>query len=198
MAKPTAFEGPIPGQSLTTEPKNVPWEQPPQYADPMDALEMYMKKLADPDALDDVVDMLEVGIPISIITTSMLSQGVMDGLHSVDVKLLLKGALATQIQTLADVVGVDYKISMADYGDAEALKAQKLQSKLEAKLAIKGVAESEDPGIAIKQDVLAYLEGGEPSMEEITEESAMIEEPTEEVIQESAPAKAMGIMAKGV
>ena len=27
------FDAPIPGQSLTTEPKNYPWERPPEMSD---------------------------------------------------------------------------------------------------------------------------------------------------------------------
>lgn len=187
MAKPTAFEGPIPGQSLTSEPKNFPWEQPPQYADPMDALEMYMKRLSDSDVQDDLFDLLDVGIPISIVTSSMLSQGVMDGLHSVDVKLLLKGVVATQIQTLADVANVSYKVSMEDYGDEEAYKKAKMQRKLEAKLAIKSTTESNDPGVEIKKSVVAFLEGDMPSMETV--------EPMEE---EETPVVPTGIMSKDI
>ncbi len=184
MAKPTVFEGPIPGQSLTAEPKNFPWEQPPQYADSLDALEMYMKRLADPDSQDELIDMLDLGIPISVITNTILSQGVMDGLHSVDVKLLLKGVLATQIQTIADVVGVDYKVSMADYGDKDALDQDRMKRKLAVKLELAAAkGESSDPGVAMQRDVVEFLQAEEEPIEEVKEET---------------PVKATGIMAKEV
>ena len=191
--KPTQFEGPIPGQSLTTEPKNVPWEQPPQYADPMDALDMYMKRLGDPEAQDELIDMLDIGIPISIVTTTMLSRGVMDGMHSVDTKILLKPIIATQIQTIADIVGVDYKLSMADYGNMndakEARMKQKFATKMELAIA-KG--DSSDPGVAMQQDVVDFIDEDDETNE------VMMESPEIEAVEETQEDMPMGIMAKEV
>lgn len=191
MAKPTLFEGPIPGQSLTTEPKNVPWEQPPKYADPMDALEMYMERLADPESQDELIDMLDIGIPISIVVDTMLSGGVMDGLHSVDTKLLLKGVIATQIQTIAEVVGVDYKLTMADYVNMDAKKEERMRQKLATKLELEiAKGEESDPGVQMQQDVLESMQSEEPMEEEPIE---MAEETMEEM-----PAAPAGLMAKEV
>lgn len=191
MAKPTLFEGPIPGQSLTTEPKNVPWEQPPKYADPMDALEMYMERLADPESQDELIDMLDIGIPISIVVDTMLSGGVMDGLHSVDTKLLLKGVIATQIQTIAEVVGVDYKLTMADYVNMDAKKEERMRQKLATKLELEiAKGEESDPGVQMQQDVLESMQSEEPMEEEPVE---MAEETMEEM-----PAAPAGLMAKEV
>jgi len=191
MAKPTLFEGPIPGQSLTTEPKNVPWEQPPKYADPMDALEMYMERLADPESQDELIDMLDIGIPISIVVDTMLSGGVMDGLHSVDTKLLLKGVIATQIQTIAEVVGVDYKLTMADYVNMGAKKEERMRQKLATKLELEiAKGEESDPGVQMQQDVLESMQSDEPMEEEPIE---MAEETMEEM-----PAAPAGLMAKEV
>jgi hypothetical protein len=131
----TPFDGPIPGQSLTSEPGNVPWEKPPVYTDPLDAFEMYMERLGDEEVLDDVMDMLDIGVPISVVAGTMLSMGVMEGYHSIDVKLMLKSLLSAQIKTLADVTGVDYKMSMADYRDKDAEAEQRRKAKLAAKLA---------------------------------------------------------------
>jgi hypothetical protein len=191
MAKPTLFEGPIPGQSLTTEPKNVPWEQPPKYADPMDALEMYMERLADPESQDELIDMLDIGIPISIVVDTMLSGGVMDGLHSVDTKLLLKGVIATQIQTIAEVVGVDYKLTMADYVNMDAKKEERMRQKLATKLELEiAKGEASDPGVQMQQDVLESMQSDEPMEEEPVE---MAEETMEQM-----PAAPAGLMAKEV
>jgi len=191
MAKPTLFEGPIPGQSLTTEPKNVPWEQPPKYADPMDALEMYMERLADPESQDELIDMLDIGIPISIVVDTMLSGGVMDGLHSVDTKLLLKGVIATQIQTIAEVVGVEYKLTMTDYVNMDAKKEERMRQKLATKLELEiAKGEASDPGVQMQQDVLESMQSDEPMEEEPVE---MAEETMEEM-----PAAPAGLMAKEV
>ena len=39
------FNAPIPGQSLTSEPKNYAWERPPQYDLPEEALMFHLEKL---------------------------------------------------------------------------------------------------------------------------------------------------------
>ena len=191
MAAITLFDGPIPGQSLTDEPKNGPWESPPMYADPMDALEMYMERLADPESQDELIDMLDIGIPISIVVDTMLSGGVMDGLHSVDTKLLLKGVIATQIQTIAEVVGVDYKLTMADYVNMDAKKEERMRQKLATKLELEiAKGEADDPGVQMQQDVLESMQSDEPMEEEPVE---MAEETMEEM-----PAAPAGLMAKEV
>ena len=35
------FAAPIPGQSLTTEPKGLPFERPPKIVDPIEALDLH-------------------------------------------------------------------------------------------------------------------------------------------------------------
>mgnify|MGYP001588285870 FL=1 len=182
MAAITLFDGPIPGQSLTDEPKNGPWESPPMYADPMDALEYYLKKLGNEDAQGEVLTMLDLGIPVSVVVDSMLSSGIMDGIHSVDVKLLLKPLMIINLTAVADAAGVDYKNTMDDYRDkgAEAKKKRMeyLAAKLQSKLA---QGKKNDPGVEMQEDVV----------EELTTDN------TEETMTEEAPAPT-GLMAKEV
>lgn len=178
------FDGPIPGQSLTAEPGNAPWEKPSKFSDPMDALEMYMEKLGNEEIVDDVIDMLDVGIPIDTVAGAMLGMGVMEGMHTVDVKLLLRPFVAAHIKSLADVVGVDYKMSMADYDDKDAKAEQKRKAKLQAKLAMRT-----GKIVPNKAD-----EGEELMME--TEQQ--LSEPQEEVVQQEQPAEEpAGLMARG-
>lgn len=179
MAAITLFDGPIPGQSLTDEPKNGPWESPPMYADPMDALEYYLKKLGNEDAQGEVLTMLDLGIPVTVVVDSMLSSGIMDGIHSVDVKLLLKPLMIINLKAIGDAAGLDYKDSMDDYRDRDAeAKKQRMEllaAKLQAKVA---QGKKSDPGVEIQEDVV----------EELTAEETMTEE---------APAPT-GLMAKEV
>lgn len=180
------FDGPIPGQSLTAEPGNAPWEKPSKFSDPMDALEMYMDKLGNEEIVDDVMDMLDIGIPVDTVAGSMLGMGVMQGMHTVDVKLLLRPFVAAHIKSLADVVGVDYKMSMADYDDKDAKAKQKRQAKLNAKLAIR------TGKIAPKK----ADEGEELMME--TQQQMSEPQADQEVIQEEQPAEmSVGLMARG-
>ena len=45
------IDAPIPGQSLTAELGNRPWQKPPQYNTVEEALEYYIPRLTDPDML---------------------------------------------------------------------------------------------------------------------------------------------------
>ena len=161
MAIPTLFEGPVPGQSLTDEPKNAPWENPAMYADPLDALEFYMKKLGDVEAQEELIDTLDIGVPISIVADSMLSNGVMNGIHSVDTKLILKPYIALQVKAIADVVGVDYKETMLDYKDKDEAAQEKrmrtLAAKLKVQVCLGKKQDAEDPGVILQEQVVEEL-----------------------------------------
>ena len=60
------LNAPIPGMSLTTEPGNRPWENPPSMTTVEEALEYYANRIfrADQFARDDLLDVLESGFPI--------------------------------------------------------------------------------------------------------------------------------------
>ena len=160
------FDGPIPGQSLTAEPGNAPWEKPSKFSDPLDAFEMYMEQLADEEVLDDVMDMVDIGVPISVVAGTMLSMGVMEGMHTVDVKILLKPLLMTQIKTLAEAMNVEYKMTMEEYRDKDAEAKQKRAAKLAAKLAMKtgAMTGTPDKGEEIMQKAEQELQ--EPQQQE--------------------------------
>jgi len=191
MAIPTLFEGPVPGQSLTDEPKNAPWENPAMYADPLDALEFYMKKLGDVEAQEELIDTLDIGVPISIVADSMLSNGVMNGIHSVDTKLILKPYIALQVKAIADVVGVDYKETMLDYKDKDEAAQEKRMRTLAAKLKVQvGLGkkqDAEDPGVILQEQVVEELS---------TDAEVDITEDSFSDVLESAPTE--GLMSREV
>ena len=203
----TPFSGPIPGQSLTVEPGSVPWENTPMYADPLDALEMYMEQLTDEEVVDDLMDMVDIGVPISVVAGVMLSRGVMEGYHTVDVKLLLMPILSAQLKGLADVLGLDYKMSMQDYADKDAAAKKKRAAKLAAKLAMRmeTMKGEKDKGEIILEDTQQQLETGnveeQPAEQMAPAPEAAPQEPqAEQPVQQEMPTEApapMGLMAKG-
>lgn len=100
------FDAPIPGSSLTKEPSNSPWEQPPLYAKQEDALAFYLDRLSDGEVVDDIMFALERKFPLSVIVDSMTSIGVMEGYHTIDVKMLIAPVLHEHIKMLAETLGV--------------------------------------------------------------------------------------------
>ena len=87
------LDGPIPGESLTREPGNAPWEQPPMLNTPEEALAFYFEKFEDDEALDDLLFLFEQGMPISTMVESLTTTGVMEGYHSIDVSTTISPVL---------------------------------------------------------------------------------------------------------
>jgi len=100
--------------------------------------------------------------------------GVMNGMHTVDVKLLLKPLLMTQIKTLAEAMNIDYKMTMDDYVDKDAIAKRKRAGKLAAKLSMQtGVTtKTPDEGDKIMQQAQQNLEQQEQEEKPMEAEQA--------------------------
>lgn len=161
------FAGPVPGQSLTDEPGAFAWEQPPMVNTVEEAFDYYVAKISDEEVSDNVLGMLDLGMPVSVVTGAMLSKGIMDGIHTVDVKLILQPQLGVMIKKMADEAGISYKETMNDYLDKEGAAKRKQMKKLAAKLTIRKQMKDMDEGDKIQ----------EIAVEEVMEEPAEQEEP---------------------
>lgn len=74
------FDAPIPGMSLTTEPGNRPWENPPQFAEIEQVLEYYIDRLSDEDRQDELLAIVEEGFPINMLVDSTVTTGWIENL----------------------------------------------------------------------------------------------------------------------
>lgn len=99
---------PIPGMSLTKEPGNAPWEQPPLHDTPEKSLAFYLEKFDDEESLDDLLFALEAGYPVDAMVDFLTSYGVMEGYHSFDVKMLISPILHEYVVNLADAADIEY------------------------------------------------------------------------------------------
>lgn len=102
------FTAPIPGESLTAEPGNYPWERPPMYADPEAALQMHLDNITDDKTVDAIVDLLEAGVSVRALTESMLTLGVMGGKHTIDTSMIIGPVVHEYVKMIANSAGVDY------------------------------------------------------------------------------------------
>lgn len=105
---------PIPGMSLTVEPGSVPWEQPPQYVTLDDVASFYSDKLDNPEAIFELMALLDKGIPILTIVNTMIKTSIMKGYHTVDTGFLVTPVIVEIIKTLADLNDVPYKVTAED------------------------------------------------------------------------------------
>ena len=103
------FAAPIPGQSLTATPRNLPFERPPEVNDPLDALMMHIDKIDDPRALKDMVAFIEKGLTLVALVEGMLRSAVMSGIHSIDLSLIIAPALHEYIRGMLVEAGIEFR-----------------------------------------------------------------------------------------
>jgi len=118
------FDAPVPGQSLTDKPGNYPWEHPPQYTDTQEAAEYVWDKLTQPAFADQVVAMLDAGIPVEAIGRIVVFSGFTEGKWTPDVGFVLAEVIMKMIATIGFTAGVKkFKISMQDLTNNKQMKA---------------------------------------------------------------------------
>ena len=104
----------MPGQSLTAEPKNAPYENPPEMSNPEDAVMWHLERLSKGDKQENLLDAMELDIDVVTLTEGILRGAVLEGRHSVDVSLLIAPVLHEYIKTTADKAGIDYNEGFPD------------------------------------------------------------------------------------
>ena len=173
------FDRPIPGESLTGEPGNNPWEQPPEMADAKDVAMYYLERLNNDEILDDFAAMIQAGATLAPIVETTYLQGVMRGLHTLDAGLVVAPIIHAFLKQSLESMGVKVRDTSED--------PQKKSEQAEMQRFLM-VANS-----MLDKDTTEAPDEGEQMMEAMiaTQEEAPVEE---EAPQEEKP---QGLMAKG-
>ena len=100
------FDAPVPGQSLTDEPGNYPWEHPPQHNDPEEVLDLLFDKLGEPEVVEQVIAMLDSGVPVEAIVRVMTFSGFMNGKFNPDVGFLIIQPLMNMVSAIGIRAGI--------------------------------------------------------------------------------------------
>ena len=156
------FSAPIPGQSLTSEPKNSPWENPPQMTTPEEAVMWHIERLGKPKKVKSVVGLLSLDLDVVTMTVA-------EGRHSVDVSLIIAPIIHEYIKGIGDAAKIDYNEGLDD--GEEDIDLREVNMALREKEV---------------EDILKNIEDGEeidlsPLEEDVpSEEEPMMEEPEEE------------------
>tara|TARA_S200002703_G_scaffold149755_3_gene147588 strand:- start:6531 stop:7037 length:507 start_codon:yes stop_codon:yes gene_type:complete len=106
--KEPVFDLPVPGMGMTHEVGARPWQQPAQYTEIDDVTQFYLAKMEDEAFNDNVLNLLETKMPVTMIANAMQTTGVMNGVHSIDVGMLTLPIIMEMIMFLADSEGIDY------------------------------------------------------------------------------------------
>jgi hypothetical protein len=112
-SEPT-FDAPIPGMSLVHELGARPWQTPAQYTTVDEAIEYYMSRMTSEDFMLQVVDVLEMGVPVTVVVNTIQLANVMEGIHSIDVGMLVSPLLMELIMMIGDSAGIEYRTGMDD------------------------------------------------------------------------------------
>ena len=187
------LNAPIPGQSLTDTPKNYPWENPPEIVDPEEAVAMHLSKLNDPEVVDNVIDLLDLGVPVKALGESILTAAVAGGWHSIDVSLIIAPFIHEHLISIANEAGVDYKEGFEeDTQDKQTRERERLAARVRKSLKATP-QEKQDAGYDVAMEALGMLEEPPKEMEDTAEAPAV----EDTMMQEAAPTVSRGLMARG-
>ena len=100
------FDAPVPGQGLTDKPGNYPWEHPPEFTDTMEASEFLWDKLTEPLFAQQIIGMLDAGVPVEAIARVVLFAGFTEGKWSVDLAILIGEPLMKLIAAIGSRLGL--------------------------------------------------------------------------------------------
>lgn len=108
MSESAFATGPIPGMSLTGAKRNVPWENPPMLASVEDAIAYYTDKLLDPETEDKILATLEAKVSIENVAETIITSSAMNGIHSLDVGVLINPVVRELLMLVADSADTPY------------------------------------------------------------------------------------------
>jgi len=117
------FDAPISGQSLTDEPGNYPWEHPPKTTDPVEALDKFWDRLTDPEVAEEMITMMEAGVPVEALARILTFTGFAEGEFTPDVGFLTIEPLMKMLAAIGMRAGIkNLVISLEDFGNKKTIK----------------------------------------------------------------------------
>jgi|TARA_R100001480_G_scaffold94668_1_gene99984 hypothetical protein len=155
-----SFGAPIPGQSLFTTPNEMPYERPSELDTVDDALSYYFTNLRDPEIIDDLMTVVDMGIPLQPIVKTLYMSSVMNGIHNLDVGLIVAPVLSEFLAAVAKSYEIDFKYTAVDAAEQKSEKENmKVQMMLRAAID-KGIETGgeEDRGVALLKEMAESLE----------------------------------------
>ena len=101
------FDAPIPGQSLTDEPGNAPYEQPPEYTNLDKFMEYMFTTLNGKAVRRDVLRLLNAGVPVQVLLEPIIMQAINEGKINTDLGMLVVQPLAAMIYGMGLTAGIN-------------------------------------------------------------------------------------------
>ena len=108
MSNQPSFDAPIPGQSLTMELGSRPWQNHSRFTNVDDTIDYYMERMSSEEFMVQLAEVLESGVPVTSIANSIQLSSVMEGVHTVDVGMLVLPMIMEMLMMIGDSAGVKY------------------------------------------------------------------------------------------
>jgi hypothetical protein len=162
------FQRPIPGSSLTDRPKNARWENPPDIADPDEALQLVIEGINKPEVLDNLSTIINIGFPLIALRDTLNTTNVMDGKYSLDVSSIIAEPILEQLRVIAEELDIDYVMGdEVTEADAKANEEDKIMALLKRQIKKDNKSKKVDEGTELLETIQASMESGtvEPSVD---------------------------------
>mgnify|MGYP007135081781 CR=1 FL=1 len=95
---------------MTHEVGARPWQSPSQYTTVDEVIEYYMARMTSEDFMLQLVDVMEMGIPVTTLANTIQMSIVMEGVHTVDTGMLVLPVLMEMMKYLAEQTDTSYKM----------------------------------------------------------------------------------------
>ena len=106
---------PIPGQSLTKDTEDTyPWEKPPEFTNPREALDDVVGSIMQPEAMKNIVSALAQGAAVADLGTAILYAKFNEGKISPDAMMLLAEPVMYTIMAIGEEANIQYNIEGND------------------------------------------------------------------------------------
>ena len=112
MIQQASLDAPIPGEGLTHELGDRPWQKPAQLTNIDDVMPFYRDKILDEEFVPNLLQVIEMGMPLTTIANAMQSAAVMEGVHSIDVGVLMLPIVVELLKFVAEKNDVKYVTGM--------------------------------------------------------------------------------------
>jgi len=107
-------DAPIPGMSLTAELGGRPWQRPAKYSTVEETVDYYINRMSTDAFKNELFNVLEMKVPVTSIVNTIQLSSVMDGVHSVDIGVIVSPILMEFVMLLADKAGISYTTGLEE------------------------------------------------------------------------------------
>jgi len=97
-----------PGISWTAPEKSRPWQQPQQLVNIGDVIHRYMDNFSNPEVMSNAIDVVETKVPLSVMAQSIMLNHVSEGVHTLDMGILVMPVIIELLITFAELNNVEY------------------------------------------------------------------------------------------